>query len=422
MTDVATPGFLIIDARKDGLPDAPVYYRTFPAEQSPLGEISLSQAKTLAMTNSSLDVALDGMLTAGARAVVVLVCHAYSDGLLLPIAPGGKTALAVKDNMALIDRVIKAQAEGAAITALPTTTSQQQQAVIDRWTKLLNDLQPGSVQGQFTTKEAQAFFDKWLDMEARNMEIRSRADLQKLTAKVLKVRALKLSRLELRACNIGKKSDTMDAVRKFFGADFLTAPTVSTFYMGLLPVSTMAVRVSPRRNRNISGSGSVVRGGTIAASRTPGPVGSVQGIEVVANDGEPTLVLANIPSNVDIVSDQKLEAQTDHTTRGFFKRSFMYFVGPFMGVHISTFHMFALTIDETAAFEYRGFVSVFSTGDGVTPDWSKVREFVQGWILPAAAYHHGPFPVAGLWTPDVQDVPFVLPYETMYVGLIAQSP
>ncbi|MGD0224766.1 MAG: hypothetical protein ABSF71_20750 [Terriglobia bacterium] len=115
-------------------------------------------------------------------------------------------------------------------------------------------------------------------------------------------------------------------------------------------------------------------------------------------------------------------AQTNHTTRGFFQRSFMFFGRPMMGVHFSTFHMFTLTVDETSAFHYRASASVFSTGDGVTPDWGKVREFVQGWIMPDASYRSGPFHLAGLWTPDIQDVPFVLPYETMCIGLMAESP
>jgi len=416
------PGFLIIDARNDGLPDAPAYYEAFPAEQSPLGEISLSKSNTLAMKNSSLEVVLDGMLRAGPRAVVVLVCHAYSGGLLLPIASGGKSAFAEKDNLATIDKVIKAEAEVARIGKLPSTTPQEQQTVLDRWEKLLNNLQPGAVQGQFTLKEAQAFYGKWLDMVARKLQFPNRSALLSLAVKVLRVRDLKLSRLELRACNIGRNADTMDSVRKFFGADHLTAPTVGTFYMSQLPISTMAVRVSPRRNHSVMGGAAVARRGTMGAGRTPGPVGQAQGIEIISKDGEPTLVLSRIPANVDIVSDQQLEAQTGHTTRGFFKRSFMYFARPLMGVHVSAFHMFTLTIDETSAFHYQGFACVFSTGDGVTPDWGKVREFVQGWILPAATYNQGPFPVAGLWTPDIQDLPFVLPYETSYVGLMAQSP
>ena len=62
------------------------------------------------------------------------------------------------------------------------------------------------------------------------------------------------------------------------------------------------------------------------------------------------------------------------------------------------------TIDEITAYHYRASASVFSTGDGVTPDWAKVREFVQGWIMPDASYRSGPFRLAGLWTPDIQDV------------------
>jgi hypothetical protein len=192
----ATPGFLIIDARTDGLPDAPAYYRAFPLEQSPLGEISLSGSRTTAMMNSSLDTALAEMLKAGAKGVVVLVCHAYSGGLLLPIATGGQTAFAVKGNLDIIDKVIAAAADVAQIGNLPSTTPPEQKIVLDRWTKLLNDL-PGAVQGQFTPQQAQTFYAKWLDMVASKMEFPNRAALLRLTGNVLKVRNLKLSRLEL---------------------------------------------------------------------------------------------------------------------------------------------------------------------------------------------------------------------------------
>jgi hypothetical protein len=421
----ATPGFLIIDARSDGLPDAPGYYQAFPLEQSPLGEISLSGNRTTAMTNSSLDVALGEMLKAGAQAVVVLVCHAYSGGLLLPIATGGTSAFAVKDNLQIIDKVIAAESEVAQIRNLPSKTAPEQKVVLDRWEKLLNDPQPGTVQGQFTPPQAHALYAKWLDMVAKKLEFANRAALLRLIDRVRKVRNLKLSRLELRACNIGKDTASMEAVRKFFGVDHLTAPTVGTFFMSLIPVSTMAVRAAPRGRVAVRGngqSGGAAGAGVRGTARTPGPLGRAQGMEIVAADGQPTLVLSPVPSDIDIVSEGTIMAQTGHTTRAFFKRSFMYFVGPLMGVHFSTFHMFALTVDETSAYHYRGSAAVFSTGDGVTQDWGKVREFVTGWIMPDAQYHHGPFPVAGLWTPDIKDVPFVLPYETMYIGLIAQSP
>jgi hypothetical protein len=284
----ATPGFLIIDARSDGLPDAPGYYQAFPLEQSPLGEISLSGNCTTAMTNSSLDTALGEMLKAGAKAVVVLVCHAYSGGLLLPIATGGRTAFAVKDNLQTIDKVIAAESEVAKIRNLPSKTAQEQQTVLDRWTKLLNDLQPGAVQGQFTPQQAQALYAKWLDMVAKKLEFANRAALLRLIEKVLKVRNLKLSRLELRACNIGKDTASMEAVRKFFGVDHLTAPTAGTFYLSLISVLTMAVRVAPRGR--VALHGNVRRGGAAGAGvrgtgRTPGPLGRAQGMENVETPG-----------------------------------------------------------------------------------------------------------------------------------------
>jgi hypothetical protein len=74
------------------------------------------------MTNSSVEAALDSMLKAGANGVVVLVCHAYSQGILLPLATGGG-ALAVASTMNIVDDVIKAEAEAASIRKMPTSRS-----------------------------------------------------------------------------------------------------------------------------------------------------------------------------------------------------------------------------------------------------------------------------------------------------------
>jgi len=93
------------------------------------------------MMNSSVEAALDSMLKAGANGVVVLVCHAYSQGILLPLATGGG-ALAVASNMNIVDDVINAEAEAASIRKMPTKSDAELKAVLDRWEKFLNRLQP----------------------------------------------------------------------------------------------------------------------------------------------------------------------------------------------------------------------------------------------------------------------------------------
>jgi hypothetical protein len=394
---MATEAHLIIDGRQHGLPHAPGYYQAFPLEPSPLGDLTLAATRTTVMRqDSSLESALDAMARAGNGAIIVLVCHAFQQGLLLPVAPGGTTALAVVSNMALIDKLIAAEAEADKIRSLPTKTAEQQKAVIDRWTKLLNDLQPGSITGTFTAAEAEAFYAKFLDMAARQLEFGGsppRAALQRFFAKVLRVRGLKLARLELRACNIGNDKTSMEAVRKFFAAEKLTAPMAGTFYLPPVQVSTMAqFGQPPARRRGVRG-----------PARAPGPMR-------------------------DRIGSVGILAQEGHTTRGFLRVTTVpadFGTGLRSGLHLGaivSFFSFTLTIDEIAAFTFRPSAAVASTGDGVTQDWRRVRAFVNGFVMPGSSYQSGAFPLAGLSTPNTVDQPFVLPNETSYLRLFEKVP
>lgn len=390
---------LIIDGSKDGLPDAVPYYRTFPREPSPLGDITLSAQNTSVMTNTSLDAAFDEMNKAGSGGVVVLVCHAFRQGLLMTLAPKGKNAFAEVTNLGTLDQVIMAESETSNIRKLPTTTSQEQQAILDRWKTLLNKLQPGAVTGSFTTQEAEAFYAKWVAMVAKKLEFGAPAKLRTFLAKVSKIRAQKISRLELRACNIGDNQSTMETVRKFFGADHLTAPIVGTFFVGALPVSTMS------HSRIL---GQVT--GVHAQRRTANPLG--------------------LRAWQDNLLSAMLLAQSGHTSRGFLRKTIVPLeFSPARGrtsvMHlgaITSYFAFVLTIDETQAFHYRASAAVSRAKSTGAEDWAIVRNFVTGWIMPGSSYTSGAFPIAGLWTPDIEGQPFTLPNETSYTKLIAQTP
>ncbi|HVQ75912.1 MAG TPA: hypothetical protein VMT79_10285 [Candidatus Binatia bacterium] len=394
---MATAAHLIIDGRKGGLPHAAGYYQQFPLEPSPLGDLSIAAERTTVMQGSSLEAALDAMVAAGNGGIVVLICHAFQDGLLLPTAAGGKSALAVVSTMATIDKLIAAEAEVAKIRALPNKTKDEQKIVIDRWTKFLNGLQPGAVTGTFTTDEAEAFYAKFLDTNASNLEFVGpppRAALQRFIAKVLRVRALKLSRLELRACKIGQSESSMQAVRKFFEADNLTAPTNETFYLSPIPVTTMGrIGQTPPGRR-----------GSHGPARLPGPLRDRLG------------------------AISTLQTEESRSTREFLRITTVPVdlgMGPRSGLHlgaITRVPSFTLTIDEVKAFTFRSSAAVMSTGDGVTQDWSRVRAFVNGWVMPNSTSQSGGFPLVGFMTPQFADQPFVLPNETGYTRSIEKVP
>jgi hypothetical protein len=225
--------------------------------------------------------------------------------------------------------------------------------------------------------------------------------LRKFIEKHQRVRNLKLSRVELRACNIGDNTTTMETIRKFLNAGHLTAPMVGTFYMSSLPVFTLARVGQPSGTH---------RKGVLGAGRVPGPTHGA--------------------TMRDVISAGTILAQEEHTTRGFIKQTMVPIEqapGPRAGLHLGAvvqYFALTLTVDEVKAFHYTGSVAVVSTGDGVTQDWTVVRRFVRGWIMPGASYVSGPFPVAGLWTKtlDLPDLLFVLPHETSYTRLMEQVP
>src|SRR5262245_66673310 len=79
---------LIIDGSHEGLQHAPGYYRTFPHEPSPAGDLDLQGVPPTVMNTPSAETALDEMIHAGQGATVMLACHAWNDGLLLDWTPG----------------------------------------------------------------------------------------------------------------------------------------------------------------------------------------------------------------------------------------------------------------------------------------------------------------------------------------------
>jgi hypothetical protein len=417
-------GYLIIDGRKEGLPDAAGYYKVFPREPSPLGDITLSDKKRTVMSTSSLDTVLGEMPKAGAGGIVVLVCHAFGEGMLLPIAPGGKLKLKV-DTLASINKIIAVEMEVASIRRLPRKTPEEKKALLDRWEKLLNDITPGTLVGPYPIEEleeiirkAEAVYGTFLDEQASRFEFANRAALLQMLAKLRRVRDLGLSRLELRACNIGDNGDTMKAVREFFNVANLTAPTLGTFYLPPTSPATMAARARP--------GGRMVTHGVHGAYMMPGITGIAPGPES--------------PYLLNVMYAREVMSRGGRTTRGFFDRNPMSFWSLDWSIPLGIHYHFIITIDETEPYSYKYNVeaSVFSTCDlrrrdwgVIQQDWGWVRWFVDGKVMPNSVYKSGPFPLAGFWNPKMVinrglrgsvSVPFVFPNEWAYTEVISHVP
>jgi hypothetical protein len=252
-----------------------------------------------------------------------------------------------------------------------------------------------------TLKEVEGLFEQWLDEVAKNELFLGggspRTTLKRLVERMEKVQSLKLSRVELRACNIGAFPDGMKAVKQLFGCSKLLAPTVGTFYLKGVPVNTLD-DFGQRYVREH-------RAGT---SRSPGPVGHTR------------------PDPSDFVIDV---IKKNSGTRLFWHFQFGYIPAanphPRPGVYdagtstVKMWHIFAVTVEEIRPFWYRGSASTWHQAGKHRPEWKEAREFVNTYIMANAKYTTGSLRLAGFWTPGEPE-PWLLPNESEYVNHINQ--
>src|SRR5262249_18885916 len=173
---------LIIDGSHDGLQHAPGYYRTFPHEPSPAGGLDLQGVPTTVMKTPSVETVIDEMIHAGQGATVMLVCHAWNDGLLLDWTPGSGS-LAVRQSMETMEKLIGFETEAAQIPTQP------EPARGDAWAKLLNEISPGSVTPPITASEGEAAYLKWLDAQATAFKMPGRPPHARLRRLIRKIRS-----------------------------------------------------------------------------------------------------------------------------------------------------------------------------------------------------------------------------------------
>jgi hypothetical protein len=408
--------WLIIDGASVGLPAAADYYRDFPWEPSPLGNLTFDTARTTVMgdSNRSLDTVLDEMPKAGAGGIVMLVCHGNDDGFLLPMANGNANKSALPA-LQMVGRVISDEAQVARIRKMPRDTKVQEDAVQEAWKVFLNSLQPGMVPPGNTViaDEAEQRYEVITNNRAKALGFAASSNLRAFIVKLERVRSLKLARLELRACNIASNpaKNTMAAVRAFFNVGFLTAPMVGTFYMG-----------------------------PISPSVRPQPVHGAHTNHEVFGTAAPVGPLGRRSAYLDILESRVTRQTADEATRTFMREKtvkvrgvgFMDGMGKNSGPDFEipksrsdftlTVHQFTIRDrqNNVLGHQYSANCTVFAAGR--TRDWMKVQGFVKGWIMADSNYVNGPFRFAGLWTPTMPDMRYVLPNEREYLDFIKQEP
>jgi hypothetical protein len=395
---------VIIHSGNEGLYSAPKYYQQFPWEPSPAGALDLSPSNAeFHAIDASLQQVLDLMVKAGPGGTVLIVCHAYGEGLLMPLTPGaGKRGLPA--GKAAISHLLEAsEAERGAkqIRAMPAGTNKEKEAKKSAWAKLVKDFNAGAIMGEVTLKELEGLYESWLESVARDEMLLSGGArvLRQLIASMEKVQGMKLARVELRACSLGGFRDSMLMVKKLFGCYRLLAPIVGTFYLEGMPVT--GLDIFDRRYV------AEHRGG---AFQVPGPVGSA------AQDRGDFIfnVMKNNPS-ARIFWDVQFEySASSHGGARWNAPKVVYTTDLTRG------QVVVMIVEEVKEFFYRGSAGTWhEKGPHHAPDSRDMLTFVRDFIWKNSKISSGSLMVSGFWTPG-EELPWVLPVEPQYVDHIVE--
>jgi hypothetical protein len=253
----------VIDGK--GLPHAAAYYRAFPREPSPAGPLTVPPASIAALHDNLLSAVLDEMAKVAPGGTVLLVCHGAlsGDGLILRTGSGRGGEGFLTADMERLLTAGEAEEEAGRIRKMPQHSPEEQSAKADAWSALLNKLQPGSVNGTVTVDEVSRHYRRWLQVVAESVGT-NEAGLLALVKKMNAVRALRLGRVEIRACDAGRSPAMMRTLKRFFNCDRLLAPSDETFYLGPIPVDSADVTaMTPAwAQRERKGLSRVFKGGT----------------------------------------------------------------------------------------------------------------------------------------------------------------
>jgi len=386
---------VIVHSGRHGLEPAADYYAEFLWEPSPAGEMNLNKSDIVKINDATLDAVLEEMVKAGAGGVVMLVCHAYGEGLLMPLAKGGRLP-AGREAITRLVAVSAAQRRAKVIRAMPSGTEKEKKAKIDAWVKLTDEFSADFDFGEVTLSEVEQKYERWLDDVAKNKLLLGgaspRATLTRLVEKIGTVQSLRLERVELRACELGGFPEAMKAVKELFGCGKLLAPTVGTFYLKGVPVDTFDdfsrryLHEHPR-------------------------------VSIRPHGSDP----------FDFAVDMR---KTSPGTRLFWDYAFGYI--PPANPHpapnrydsgtttVKMWHILVMIIEEVSPFWYRGSAGTWHQASRHKPQWKEAQEFVKAYMVPNAKYTSGSLQLAGFWTPGEPE-PWLLPNEPEYVDHIKEA-
>lgn len=340
----------IIDS--GGLPEAVEYYEMFPREPGSTRELDFAVDSIDSIPSATLLGVMERMVAAAANGEdgVLIVAHGEERGFLMGVAPGGVSAMdgALRDIMDAAGPLDRA----AAISALPADEH------VPAWRELINELSPGTIQGEITEGEAVRWFnDQWKRGQANNLRV-TVAALENLVNRMKQVRRARFQRVEIRACNIGANQAALETLQEFFGATRVCAPSVGTFYVRVRPL----VSSNERRQRAwIRRFGGEVRGGVYAGRTGPAP-----------------------------------------------RNDTVFVVAPHDELAFAIEGGFRILVWETSLRPHLYAANAFAS------EWSHVKSWVEHNIMFGSTYSRGNFVLAGMWTFGQGGLPFAAPMNIEY--------
>lgn len=237
-----------------GLPWAREYYRMFPFEPSrkPEDDMLLAQADVEYLQHPTLVTVMQSMVKAagGGENEVLLVSHGNENGLVMKISP----SIPLSAEVNVVKWLPVAE---EAFDLIDTSASMpQNRALLDAWARVAALFEAQADEAQVDSIANRIAGEQLSDARNDIMKacslIRNRTThlilkdpkglvhMLRTTEKALReaatltsqVRDAAFSRIELRACNIGS-GPGIEALRSFFLAERLMAPTVHTLYVAV---------------------------------------------------------------------------------------------------------------------------------------------------------------------------------------------
>jgi hypothetical protein len=244
---------ILVESHDEKLREWGEYIKEYDRETSLTGALDLTGLGTpLEARTETLEEVLDllGQPPAGPGPKVALIyAHANPFGLLMNITKGATADAYSAQSQYLrgISRAWRATGEIGKLRSADWSNPSKPVFLIDvpKAVALFRDLlgELKKVGAGYATRlpdpatvsnrdQADAWFDQWMGLMANAClgDKLGEDDLRRVCRAMQKVRDAKYDRVEIRACNLGKVKDNLDALKEFLGVTQVVAPKVTMFF------------------------------------------------------------------------------------------------------------------------------------------------------------------------------------------------